>query len=550
MVFRDLKNVCSPKTLLSLCLFVSGLAAFCQPSAPTSSSKPDERFTLNGMVVNTATGEPIARALVRINGMVQRTVFSDSDGHFQIDGLPASRADVSAQKPGYFNQQQLRSSGFNQLVSIGTDTGTLVVKLSPQSAIYGRVTDAAGQPVENVPVRLTARNLRDGRKRWESRGYVQTDDDGRFRIADLMPGTYYLAAGPGWEDARLLPGGAGPKIGYAGMYYPGVPDLSSASPIQLAAGQQMQADLIMNAGPVFQVSGTVTGYPAGQGFNLQFFSQSGDWLPFPVPYNPELGTFHADRVPAGSYVVKATAQMGTQSLRAELHLNVAANLENVHLTLGPAISIPVAVTMDSRVQGGGGWDRGMPPLSVRLTPLEPPASESFSVMAQGNSGRSSNYPMELQNVEPGKYAVELMPQGPWYVRSAQYGQTNLLSDLLVVTASQASAMEVVLRDDSATLTGTVRSASRGEAAATVIAVSQPASNLPVKVAQTASDGGFTLNGLAPGDYLVYAFDRSDGVEYSNPEALQPYASQATQLTLAPNQNSKVTLNLIRIGGSE
>src|SRR5215469_9504027 len=65
------------------------LTAMSAAQAPPSSGSSTETCTLSGSVVNSVTGEPIARALVRTNGMVQRTAFTDSEGHFQIDGLPA-----------------------------------------------------------------------------------------------------------------------------------------------------------------------------------------------------------------------------------------------------------------------------------------------------------------------------------------------------------------------------------------------------------------------------------------------------------------------------
>jgi hypothetical protein len=56
-------------------------------------------------------------------------------------------------------------------------------------------------------------------------------------------------------------------------------------------------------------------------------------------------------------------------------------------------------------------------------------------------------------------------------------------------------------------------------------------------------------GLAPGEYLIYAFD-SDRLEYTNPDVLQAYASQAAHVTLSPNQKLQVALELIRTGDGE
>src|ERR1035437_1318337 len=427
--------------------------------SPSRSSKSDATLALSGSVVNSVTGESVGHALVRIDGSSQRTVFADGEGHFQIEGLTAGMVTVSGQKPGYFSPQELRGRADNGLVTVGT-TDSVVLKLTPQSAISGRVTDTTGQPIEHMPVRLTAKPLREGRKHWEPRGQQQTDEDGRYRFANLMPGTYYLATGPSSDDTRLLAGTERPKTGYASMYYPGVPDLASASPIQLAPGQHAEAEFSMSAGPVYHVTGTVAGYPPHQGVGVMFLSQSGDDLSLPARFNMETGGFDVDSVPPGGYVVKAFSRADPdRPLRAEARLNVAANVENLHLVLGPAMSIPLVVRMEARAssnQGTGtGGTQDPPPVSVRLIPSDPTTPESYSTVVRGNQGA---YSVVLQNVDPGKYSVDLMPQGAWYVQSAQYGQTSLLyDDLSIASAGQSYPMEIVLRDDGATLTGSVKS---------------------------------------------------------------------------------------------
>jgi hypothetical protein len=183
---------------------------------------------------------------------------------------------------------------------------------------------------------------------------------------------------------------------------------------------------------------------------------------------------------------------------------------------------------------------------VRLIPSDPTVSETYSIVERGNRAA-----IMLQNVDPGKYSVDLVPQAPWYVQSAQYGQTNLLyDDLAIASAGQSYPIEIVLRDDGATLSGTVKSLDGTGSEATVVAIPQPASRVPAKVEHKSSRNGFTFSGLAPGDYLVYAFDHADGLEYSNPDVLEPYSSQAAHLTLAPNQKTQVALDLIRTGGGD
>ncbi len=513
------------------------------------SAKSDANFTLSGSVINSVTGESIGHAVVRLSGNSQRTVFSDGDGRFQFEGLQAGGVTVTAQKPGYFSRDEFGSKS-NWLVNVGPGTDSVVVKLSPQSAIWGRVTDANGQPVERVPVRLTAKAVRDGRKHWETRGQQQTDEDGRYRFANLMPGAYYVAAGPASDQTRILPGAEKQKTGYSSMYYPGVPDLASASPIQLAPGQQAEADFSTTAGPVYHVSGSIGGYPQQQGMGFQFLSQSGDDLSVPIRFNMESGRFDVDNVPPGNYIVKAFSQVGEQSLRGELRVNVTANVENLHIVLGPALAIPVVVRMESRASSNQAAGEGIQavPISVRLISADPATQESYSTAIGRGAGANS---VVLQNVEPGKYSVDLIPHGSWYVQSAQYGQTNLLSDdLTIASGGQSYPMEIVLRDDAASLTGTVKTSQGPYAEATVVVVPEPASKVGPKVAYAYAQNGFTFNGLPPGEYMVYAFDHAEGVEFSNPDVLQTYASQAVHVTLSANQKSQVSLDLIRTGDGD
>jgi Carboxypeptidase regulatory-like domain len=525
---------------------LSGItAAQMSPSRP---SKSDASFSLSGSVVDSVTGESIGHALVRIAGSSQRSAMADGEGHFQFDGLPPGRVSAIAQKPGYFSPTDLRASA-NRFVTVGPTTESLVLKLTPQSLIMGRVTDAAGQPIERVPVRLTAKALREGRKHWESQGQQQTDEDGRYRFANLMPGTYYIAAGPGRDEVRIPTGAEKPKTGYPSIYYPGVPDLASAAPIQLAAGQHAQADFSMNAGPVYHVSGVVSGYGPQQGVGFQFLNGSGDDLSLPIRFDMENGRFDVDGVPPGSYVVKATSQTGPdQSVRGDAHVDVAGNVENLHLILGPAISIPVVVRMESRLSSNqGDADDGVQGMTVavRLISTDPATQESYSTTVRGSAG---SYSLVLQNVEPGKYSVDLIPHGMWYVQSAQYGQTNLLSDdLNIASAGHSLPMEIVLRDDGASVSGTVGTPDGPPAEATVVLVPEAASKISAKVAYAFGQNGFSFNGLAPGEYLVYAFDYAEGIEYSNRDVLQAYASQSAHVTLSANQKTQVTLDLIRTG---
>ena len=192
------------------------------------------------------------------------------------------------------------------------------------------------------------------------------------------------------------------------------------------------------------------------------------------------------------------------------------------------------------------------PVSVRLAGAGPGANEAYA------SFDSSRQPanLSLRNVEAGRYTGIIDARESWYVASADYGQTNLLTDDLVLTpGAPPQSLNIVLRNDSASITGTVHAPDSFLGNAMILAVPERLSKgcrseSPTGIlrgTKTVQPTEFHLDGLAPGDYLVFAFDHAEGLEYSNRDVLQSFVSQAAHVTLSPNQRAKVTLELIRTG---
>jgi hypothetical protein len=140
--------------------------------------------------------------------------------------------------------------------------------------------------------------------------------------------------------------------------------------------------------------------------------------------------------------------------------------------------------------------------------------------------------------------VQIFPQGPWYVQSAGHGQTDLLREDLVVAHGDASPIEIVLRDDGGSITGSVVS---GSTAAPAMVLAVPEGKSTLSYLPTPSERSFTLNYLAPADYLLFAFDSTEGLEFRSRDALEPYASRATRVTVNSKGTATVTLTLIKRG---
>src|SRR5205814_10438543 len=101
----------------------------------------------------------------------------------------------------------------------------VVLRMSPQGVITGRVLDEDGDPVPNVGVQLLRYSFTQGKRQLQGWDQVSTNDLGEYRLYGLSPGKFYLsaAANEGMND-QYDSGHA-----YAPTYYPGASDPSSAA---------------------------------------------------------------------------------------------------------------------------------------------------------------------------------------------------------------------------------------------------------------------------------------------------------------------------------
>jgi len=536
------------------CAFVVPIGAqvFSGNGAPFQDSSQGA-YTLNGTVINSVTGEPLSRAVVQLSGDGGHVTFTDHEGRFQFKGLPLLRATLVAHKPSFFNENELRQGRSPRTtVDVGPDIPPVVIKLTPEAAIVGRVSEANGEPLEGVSLSFSDFRIVNGRKQLQQRGNTGTDENGEFRIANLTPGSYYIAARPGL-NRKLAPIKNGTREqALAAVYYPDASDLSTATPIQVAPGQHAHVDFTLRPAPVFTIAGTITGYTPGTGINLRFVSSSGDEISSAVRFNQETGSFQARVASAGPCIVKARAEgPDGHPLYAERTLTLSGDLAGVHLALIPALSIPIVVQMEAtKAQPEGERSpstsdsnrRKFIPLSIRLHPLERSRSEVGSSM----EGDKENPSLIIRNLEEGKYRIEATSSdSSWYVKSITYGSADLLREDLVVAPGELSPLEVVLGDDGATLTGTVDS-DEVQDSAMVLLIPESAPQNP-KMVYLRAPGEFHVSGLAPGGYKVLAFDRLDGLEYTNPDVLRGYSAKAAQISLQANEEASVKVDLIKVG---
>jgi hypothetical protein len=319
---------------------------FAQGDSGSSGKSDQDKYTLRGIILNSVTGEPVPRALVEIFAAGQRAALTDAQGHFEFSGLtPAQGIAVGVRKPGFFSEEQIQhKNGWTPpaTFAVGPDAPAVVVKLFPEGLIVGRIT-SNGEPVEDVPVRVLTSEIQDGRRQWTQVGGGVSDEEGGLRIAGLPPGEYYLEVGP--KSPAGVGDSQGHQSGYGKVFYPNAPELDSATPLLLATGQRVEADLSLKLEPWYRVSGVVKTTDPTVNLTLQLAGAGEGGEGFRL--NRETGEFET-RAPAGNYRLEVQG-FGPKGVTgsADLPVTVNSDVSGLQVALGPSPLIPVQVKTEA-----------------------------------------------------------------------------------------------------------------------------------------------------------------------------------------------------------
>jgi hypothetical protein len=493
-------------------------------------------------VVDSVTGAPIRRALVQMSGAQSQLALTDEAGKFRFEKLTAGPRAISAVKPGYADPAAAERSAAHNMVEIGADTATLVLKLEPESVITVQVTGEDGEAAEDLPVRVLGSRIRQGRRYWDMQGAGQTDELGKYRVGNLRPGKYYVSVGPSFRSVgHIGEGVAARDIGYPRLFYPNVAELEGAAPVEVFPGKALRLELALTTVPVYRISGAVVGGSPGQPCFVQLADASSENVPIGARFNQATGVFRSGVIPAGFYTLRANCGGdGESSVRGRLSLRVDSNQSNLMVPVAPVVSIPIIFRRNGVGEDGNNRD---PAGRVLLTQnhLGVMRRDVWSQLGENEGQRR----VVLKGVEPGTYWADIRSNRGWYVESARCGSVDLMiDDLTVPEGGTTEAIEITLRDDGATLSGSVRGGS-GETTATGAVLLVPGRAPRLAQVTQVMDGTFKIADLAPGSYRVLALDRTDDLEYTNPEALRDYVAKAQEVTLGPKQEARVDLELLR-----
>ena len=541
--------------------------------------------TIHGVVKNAVTGEPLPRALVRIEGDATAGALTDGDGRFEISGVPVGPQAIQLQKPGYKDAGPIDSLQFTgkeftseHAVHIVADMPDLVFAMAPTNSIRGQVQLSSGDPGQNISVMLLRRAVQDGRAAWQIAANAKTNSDGIYRFAGLTDGAYAVYTDPAMdsESATFLveagSDGHVARYGYPSTFYPDARDLSGAAKIQLAGGQQAQANLSLTLEPFYMVRATVVP-PGGAiqkgaatNYSVNILDPQGHLLPYNTRGEETAGSFQA-MLPDGTYSFLANANATGTTVRIIGHRGTGAGfvapgpmagqvdfsvtghaVTNLRIPLAPQVANPVQVSVMRNSQSSAANNQGQ---AIFLTLSQAGGwitDGMISTYAEGSVGA----PLQTNFMGPGAYWVHTgIAQKSLCEASFTSGGASLAREPLLVGASGATApLTLTLRDDCATLRlalpGNVAASVAGEEPSyTVYVVPDFDSTVDVTpvTLRMSSGGTFNVEGLTPGGYHVYTFESQVDLEYRNAAAMAALPNLGQAVTLSPGATSDLVVEV-------
>jgi len=556
------------------------------PAQQAGTAAEKTLVTVHGEVRDSATGQPLPRALVRIEGDADTGTLTDGEGQFEIPGVPAGPQSIRVVKPGFHDRPYATeevgypAEGPAHSVLVAAQMRDLKFTLTPNCAIHGHIELSTGDPAEAMYVVLVKKVARNGRAVWMQASQTKTNGAGNYRFGGIADGVYSVYILPALESepgiTAIAAGNAAKVVrdGFPAVFYPGVREFAGAGRIQLAPGEQAEANFNLTLEPFYPV--TATGVlpgpgnnPAPPGNSAVVMDASAHLLPYFPQYDSATHTLQTN-LPDGTYVmVMQTFQRprafvldgpivstghNPQPLAGSVEFTVAGRpVTGLQIPLGTPPQNVLRLRFLHEAEGKGVANNTDNVNGAELVNLSLDRVDGIpGQFPDGNFPSDSGADWLAFTALPGSYWIDAtLPRRGWCAGSFSAGGLNLARDPLFLGISAATPpMDLTLTDNCATLAlnlpAGLAAFQPGEEPFYFVYIvpdfDTPVSIPPMTI-HPSSGSTLTLDGLTPGSYHVYTFDAPVHFEYRNPEAVAALGNPGQAVTLSPGTTANLTLEV-------
>jgi hypothetical protein len=502
----------------------------------TASAATSVPSTVLGQVINATTGAPVPRALVRLNN---RAVLTDHDGKFHFDQNTESGANILVTKPGYSASTEMQDGG--NLYLQGAKLGVpLELRLYPEALLTGTVLGPDGAPLPRIQVSVMRSFFDDAGHRWLTVGQEQTDSHGNFRVTEPA-GEYRL-------ETRYTPVDRTTGEAVLPVAVPSDSSSNTGQVIKIHAGEEQHFELRPAVSPTHFVT-TTTESSGGRDFvRITARSSNGSMLQVNPQMNSQMNGGGGEtkiQLPQGTYTLIARRNNAENPEEAETTVTVPDHdISGVVLQFSPIPSIPVELNIDTSATSDNGQQPTLPQLGLALQADQPDVERGDSTIRPTTRRDQS----VVFTAPPGSYHLLGRNTGEWYIKSASYGDSDLLHDALVVVPGAAGTpIRVTVSNQTGSLQGAVN-LNGSPCACWVYLISTSPSAQSVITLRSGSSGTYTSAHLPPGGYQAVAFEQRHSANYRDPTSLAAFSSHVRSVTVSAGD--KPTLNLDAVSVAE
>ena len=558
------------------------------PEAPAAAVDP-VRAIVHGIVRNASTGEPLARALVQIEGDANTGTLTDGEGRFEIPAVPVGPQTIRVAKPGFRDrpyateEASLQAEGPAHSVLVAAQMPELAFALYPNGAIRGRIELSSGDPADGLTLVLLKQVVQFGRLVWTMESSTRTNGEGNYRFGSLPAGVYAVYTLPALESepaVNVIAAHSGANVdrnGYATMFYPDARDLAGASRIRVDNGSQADANFLLTLEPFYTVTAigaAETGEPTNKatafgGFTAVVMDAAGHPLPYTAQYDDATHSLQAS-LPDGTYTLvvrgfqapraveggaitferggrRAGAVAGSVAFTVSGHA-----LTGLRIPLAPPQTATVHLRLLHNAEGAASpamtANSAAELVSLNISPAGGIPQSSFESIWSMEMGADSI----TFAAQPGAYWLSaFLPRKGVCAGAFNAGSFNVAREPLTLSLAAAPPpMEFTLRDDCATLALTLP-----PTLATFLPGDEPfytvylvpdfdtVQDIPPLTMHPSSGATLNLDSLTPGSYHVYVFDSAVHLEYRTPAALAALPNAGQQVTLTAGATANLMLEV-------
>jgi len=500
------------------------------PMAAQTPPQPPAAYEVVGHVLDADTKEPIAGARVTLqwSGSGQRrdlALLTDSAGSVRVSNIPQGVMSVNYERSGYL------SANRGGLVNVMGPRSLIEFTrlLRKQVAIEGTVANQNGTNLRAVAVSAFRLRVVDGRWQPVLASSATTDAEGRFRLAGLPAGRYYLAINPASELSRTA---------YPAVFYPHATRLVNAHLFDLSSGQEEHLEIRLQGERGFQVSGTLDVDSPSLSCNLSPDMDSLRLVQSAVAcsVNPKTHSFTIPNVAAGAYRLEASWSDGRSHVVTKTVTVSDRNVEDLVITASADRKLRGTVLQDAAPA---------PKLEVRL--ISGSSSSTFAVIQAGVEADGSFVMPELPS---GVLRAQIDKPDNICVESIYQGSRDVLRNGALIADQEPDALQISLSSHCGVISGAIDAIDASPMRPITVAFfrqidSDLLFDTPTSLSPNASPARFGSRALTPGRYLVFAWASESGsfsqLPYAEPEFLREFGSLGVPVTVRADEKANITL---------